>query len=114
MNDSSHAVQAMNDAAATKANSLVNGATAGGLAYSAAKPESFGGPLSQIAFGPFSWLDIFQIIAAIWITIQILKVIVPLIINIVRYTMPSKPKKPTSTQSTEVKVKKPTKTKPVA
>lgn len=113
MTSSENAMQAINDAVTTKANSVGTGVTAGGLAYSAAKPETFGGsPLAEIAFGQFAWLDIFQILAAMWITIQILKVLVPLTINIVRYTMPGKPKKPTSTQSTStVKVKKPKSTK---
>lgn len=114
MSDSGNAIQAMTDAAQTKVNTVVNTVATGGMATVATaaseKPEVLGNYLATHYIGLLTYSEIMAFAAFIWVIIQILKVIVPLIINIVRYTMPNKPKKPTATQkTTEVKVKKPAK-----
>ena len=115
MSDTETAMHAINTAATTKVNSaiggtLTNGSIAGGSVAAANNPEILGNYLSTHYFGVLSYSELIAVIGATWVMIQILKTIVPFIINLVRNIMPKKPVKPTSTQSTEVKVKKPTKT----
>lgn len=116
MSDSEHAIQALNTAAATKVNSaiggtLTTGSVAGGSVAAANKPEILGNYLATHYLGVLSYSEVIALIGATWVMIQILKTVVPFIINLVRTIMPKKPTQPTKTQSTEVKVKKPSKPK---
>ncbi len=119
MSDTETAMHAINTAATTKVNSVIggtiaNGTIAGGSVATANNPQVLGNYLATHYLGVLTYSEVIALIGAVWVILQIIKTIVPFIINLVRNIMPKKPVKPTSTQSTEVKVKKPTKTKPVA
>lgn len=114
MKDSDHVIQAINNAATTKANNLgpalANGSIAGGSAAAANNPQILGNYLATHFLGALSYSEVIAIIGATWVMIQILKTIVPLIIEIVRNIMPKKPTQPTIQTTSAPKVKKPVKT----
>lgn len=119
MSESEGVVAALNTAATTKAQSVIggtiaNGTIAGGAVVTANDPQVLGNYLATHYLGVLTYSEVIALIGAVWVLLQIIKTIVPIIVNIARNIMPKKPVKPSSTQSTEVKVKKPTKTKPVA
>ncbi len=113
MSDTENVMQAINTAAATKANSAIggtiaNGSIAGGSAVAANDPQVLGNYLATHYLGVLTYSEVIALTGAVWVLIQILKTLVPLIINIVRNVMPKKPTQPTKTAS-ETKVKKPAK-----
>lgn len=116
MNEHSEsAMSAINGAATTKINTAATTTTAGGLVIAGEKPDVLGTALMHNGVLGLSWIEVFQVIGALYVTAQLIKLIIPLILNLKETIMPAKgdkPKKPTSTQSTStVKVKKPKSTK---
>jgi predicted lipid-binding transport protein (Tim44 family) len=113
---SESAITALNHAANSKVQTVTNTAIAGGSAATASNPEVLGSYLATHYLGVLSYSEVIALIGAVWVMLQILKTIIPLIIQLKVAIMPSqpnkpvKPKKTTSTSS----VKKPTKSTPKA
>ncbi len=99
---SESAMNALQQAASSKAmlvSNVTTTAVAGG-SYAAAKdPDILGPYMATPCIGPFLWSDVVTMLGALWVLIQILKVLIPLIIAFKDVIMPKKPTQPTSTSS---------------
>ena len=118
MKDSAEAIHAINAAATTKVQSAIggtiaNGTIAGGSVATANDPQVLGNFLATHYIGVLTYSEVIALIGAVWVLLQIIKTIVPFIVQIVRSVMPKKPVKPNvvTTTTSPTKVKKPKSTK---
>ena len=102
---SGNAMDAISGAASSKASTIAATTTASGVIVSGAQPHIFGSWLAENGVGLLSWIEIFQVIGSLYVTAQLIKLLISTINHARENLMPKKPIKPTV-------VSAPTTTKP--
>jgi hypothetical protein len=106
---SGSAMDAISGAASSKVSTITATTTASGVIVSGAQPHIFGYWLAENGVGLLSWIEIFQIIGSLYVTAQLIKLLISTINHARENIMPKKPVKPTVVVTTPTA--KPKKTK---
>jgi hypothetical protein len=88
-------MSAINGAATSKATTIAATTTASGVIVSGAQPHIFGAWLAENGIGLLSWIEIFQVIGSLYVTAQLIKLLISTINHARENIMPKKPVKPT-------------------
>jgi len=105
---SGSAMDAISGAASSKISTITATTTASGVIVSGAQPHIFGYWLAENGVGLLSWIEIFQIIGSLYVTAQLIKLLISTINHARENIMPKKPVKPTAEAEFKSTTTKPT------